>query len=194
MTSDPLSWPPVHPCVPDRLPGPACPHPCPPAVILLLGRLQAVSLEDVPVETAASSAITPPGEGLPQTGHTLPGQAAVRWPWAGPGLERREAAARPRQGPRGRAQMKDSLPPRQGLRHHHPLELPPDDAVLEDGCLPGRGQHGGGQACPGRCGRSPGPAGLEGTGATWQGGGGLQAPPTPHPPNPARAGRRRLCR
>lgn len=111
---------------------------------------------------------------------------------AGPGEEGggREA----RQGPRGRAQMEASLPPRQGLRHHHPLELPPDDAVLEDGCLPGRGQHGGGQACPGRCGRSPGPAGLEGAGATWQGGGGPQAPPTPHPPNPTRAGRRRLCR
>lgn len=101
MTSDPLSWPPLHPCVPDRLPGPACPHPCPPAVILLLGRLQAVSLEDVPVETAASSAITPPGKGLPQTGHTLPGRAAARWPWAGPGLERREAAARPGRGPGG---------------------------------------------------------------------------------------------
>ena len=70
--------------------------------------------------------------------------------------------------------MKASLPPRQGLRHHHPLELPPDDAVLEDGCLPGRRQHSGDQACPGGCGHGPGPTGLE-----HMGGGRPQAPSTP---------------
>lgn len=100
-----------------------------------------------------------------------------------------------RQGLRGHRQMKTGLLPRQGLRHHHPLELSPDDAVLEDGRLPGCRQHSGDQACPGRCGRGPGPAGLEGVGATWQGRGRPQAPSTPTlPHNPARAGRRSLCR
>ena len=100
-----------------------------------------------------------------------------------------------RQGLRGRGQMKTGLLPRQGLRHHHPLELSPDDAVLEDGRLPGCRQHSGDQACPGRCGRGPGPAGLEGVGATWQSRGRPQAPSTPTlPHNPARAGRISLCR
>ena len=99
------------------------------------------------------------------------------------------------QGLRGRRQMKAGLLPRQGLRHHHPLELSPDDAVLEDGRLPGRGQHSGDQACPGRYWRGPGPEGLEGVGANWQGRGRPQAPSTPTlPRNPAWAGRRSLCR
>ena len=35
------------------------------------------------------------------------------------------------------------------VRADHPLELPPYDALLEDGRVPGGGQHGGDQAVPG---------------------------------------------
>lgn len=34
----------------------------------------------------------------------------------------------------------------QRLRHHHPLELPTDDAGLEERSMPGGGQHPGPQA------------------------------------------------
>nr|XP_058934120.1 cytosolic 10-formyltetrahydrofolate dehydrogenase isoform X1 [Kogia breviceps] len=52
----------------------------------------------------------------------------------------------------GQTQPEPDLDPEgahRGLWHCHPLELPLDDAVLEDGRLPGCGEHGGHQACPG---------------------------------------------
>lgn len=48
------------------------------------GPFQAASLEGAPAETAESSAITPAGQGLPQTGHTAPSSLG-RQLRAGPG-------------------------------------------------------------------------------------------------------------
>lgn len=69
----------------------------------------------------------------------------------------------------------------QGLWHHHPLELSPDDAVLEDSCLPGCREHSGDQASSGERGgltpdRACGPQRGPGTNSVREEGKGLSWP------------------
>lgn len=78
------------------------------------------------------------------------------------------------EGPRWAPSQVERLRPsfvRQGLWHCHPLELPPDDAFLEDGRLPGCWEHSGDQACPGGYGQGLGLQRLRGStckrGARW---------------------------
>lgn len=75
-----------------------------------------------------------------------PGPEVDVWP------RRREAVAGPGRDPGQVGTPRSASLVRQGLWHCHPLELPPDDAVLEDGRLPGCWKHSGDQARPGACG------------------------------------------
>ena len=69
-----------------------------------------------------------------------------------------EAAGRCSVAPRPSGETKTHFFVPQGLWYRHPLELPPDDALLEDGRLPGCWEHSGDQACPGGSGHVPGGA------------------------------------
>lgn len=83
-------------------------------------------------------------------------------------------------GPGGEERQRPTSFVWQGLWHHHPLELSPDDAVLEDSCLPGCREHSGDQACSGERGLTPdracGPQRGPGTNSIREEGKGLSWP------------------